>query len=212
MASSTKIEFSAKEFQLALELLDTEIGKSKNLRKAAPIKLVCAGGYVAVSYFRNRSSTQDIDYVLDPQIENVEKIRGKLQRAIGAVADKLQLSEEWINSRMEIFAVGESKLPLFIESIDQNVILWQGKNLTIYAAKWEWSLARKLKRIGSQLRDIDLSDAVAILNIMVDQNGGPLQRSTMKAWDRIVYTPIEDFVLDRVAREYEANFGKRGII
>jgi hypothetical protein len=90
--------------------------------------------------------------------------------------------------------------------------LWQGKNIVLYAAKWEWSLARKLKRIGSEGRPIDVSDAVAILNVMVDQNGAPLKRSTMKGWNTIVYTPIEDPVLDRVAAAYQEKYGAPGII
>lgn len=113
---------------------------------------------------------------------------------------------------MELFAVGETKAQLFRESIDQQVVLWRGKNLVIYAVKWEWSLARKLKRIGYERRDIDLSDAVEILKIMADENHGPLTRERMKAWNTIVYTPIEDKVLDIVASEFLVKYGVVGIV
>lgn len=113
---------------------------------------------------------------------------------------------------MELFAVGDTKAPLFRESIEQQVVLWRGKNLVIFAVKWEWSLARKLKRIGSEGRDIDFSDAVEILKNMVDGNGGPLTRDTMKSWNTIVYTPIEDTVLDIVAAAFSANYGVAGIV
>lgn len=82
---------------------------------------------------------------------------------------------------MEVFAIGETKQRLFHDSIIQGVVLWQGTNLIIYAAKWEWSLARKLKRIGSQRRDIDVSDAVEILAKMVVENEGPLSHELVKS-------------------------------
>lgn len=177
-----------------------------------PIKLLSAGGFVAVSHLRNRHATEDIDYIIDPNIENLGKIKEKLQKAILTVALKRKISEEWINARMEIFAVGGTKLQLFQESVEQQVILWRGKNLVIYAVKWEWSLARKLKRIGSERREVDVSDAVAILKIMVDKNGGPLRRETMKGWNTIVYTPIEDSVLDMVAERFSSKYGFPGIV
>lgn len=167
---------------------------------------------MAVSYLRNRLATEDIDYIIDPNIENLGKIKEKLQKAIIAVARKHNISEEWINGRMELFAVGATKTQLFRESIDQQVVLWRGKNLVIHAAKWEWSLARKLKRIGSERREVDVSDAVEILKIMVDKNNGPLTRDTMKAWNTIVYTPIEDPVLDIVAANFSAKYGVTGIV
>jgi hypothetical protein len=53
---------------IALGRLDEEVSKSKNLRKAAPVKIVAVGGYVAVSYLRNRTSTEDINYKSRPQL------------------------------------------------------------------------------------------------------------------------------------------------
>lgn len=52
---------------------------------------------------------------------------------------------------------------LFVALNTQGVVLWQGSNLIIYAAKWEGSLARKLKRIGSHRREVDISDAIEII-------------------------------------------------
>lgn len=49
---------------------------------------------------------------------------------------------------METYAPGENRRRLFLDSLAQSIVLWQGNNMIIYAAKWEWSLARKLKRIG----------------------------------------------------------------
>ncbi|OJD25467.1 hypothetical protein ACJ73_03163 [Blastomyces percursus] len=79
--------------------LDEEIGKSKNLRKAAPLQLVAVGGFVAVSYFQNRTSTEDLDYMIDPTLENLSKIEDKLVRAIKNVADKKGYDEGWVNDK-----------------------------------------------------------------------------------------------------------------
>ncbi|KAI9826795.1 MAG: hypothetical protein M1819_007266 [Sarea resinae] len=212
MTMALKTQFTAEEFYQALGDLDNEILESKNLKEVLPIKLICGGGFVAISHLRLRETTDDINFILDPQVKGQTKIRAKLRRAIENVAAYRGLTREWLNSRMEVFAVGNTKMHLFRDSLDQNVILWQGKNLVLYAVKWEWSLARKLKRIGSSNRSIDLDDAVAILRKMVDEKGGPLQRSTVKDLDQIVYTPIEDSVLDRVALAYNLTYGTPGIV
>ena len=161
-------------FLIALFYLDEEIGKSKSLRKAVPLKLVAVGGFVAVSYFHNRASTEDLDYMIDPGLNSMTKIEGKLACAIKAVAYRKGYDEGWVNDNVRMFAVGDSAQPLFQESVEQNVVLWRGKNLVIYAVKWEWSLARKVKRIGSTGRDADVSDAVALLRQMVDDSKGPI--------------------------------------
>ncbi|RSL52074.1 hypothetical protein CEP54_011098 [Fusarium duplospermum] len=149
---------------------------------------------------------------MDPNTKNEGKIKDKLQKAINSVARKHALSEEWINSRMEIFAVGETRQHLFRASIEQNVILWQGTHLIIYAAHWEWSLARKLKRIGSQRREVDVSDALEILAMVVQERGEPLTWEHVKSWDAIVYTPLDETAIARVANAYYDRWGTHGII
>lgn len=168
---------------------------------------------MAVAFFHNRETTEDIDFIIDPDTKNVAKVREKLQQAISKVADLRGITEEWINSRMEVFAVGDvNKRLLFNESVSQGAIIWQGKNLVIYAAKWEWALARKVKRIGSQNRDIDKSDAVALLSRMVQENGGPLTYELIKSWDEIVYTRLDDAAIKMVAELFIARFGNIGAI
>ncbi|KMU85165.1 hypothetical protein CIHG_02947 [Coccidioides immitis H538.4] len=194
--ASTKKTFTREDFQQ-----DEEIGKSKNLRKAVPIKLVAVG-----------ASTEDLDYMIDPALENLTKIEDKLGRAIKNVADKKGYDEGWVNDKVRLFAVGDSAQPLFRDSVAQNVVLWEGKNLIVYAVKWEWSLARKVKRIGSTRREADVSDAVALLRKIVEENGRPISRERAKSWDQIVFTPIEDSALDKVAEEYEKKYESSGFM
>lgn len=140
------------------------------------IKLLAAGGYVSVTYLQNRHATEDIGYILDPQIANQAKIAEKLHAAVRKVARSRGYALEWFDDKVAQFAVGATRLPLFQESVAQNVVLWRGTNLVIYAIKWEWSLARKLKRIGSSNR----------------RGGAPLQREVARGWKALVYSPIEE--------------------
>ncbi len=167
---------------------------------------------MSVTYFRNREATEDVDYILDPTIENQAKAEEKLQRAIERVAKSKKLTPDWINDKVAQFAIGATRLPLFQESIAQDIVLFKGKNLIIYAAKWEWSLARKLKRIGSTNRVIDIDDAVAILHEINRRNKTPMSRQVAKEFNAIVYSPIEDHVLDEVARSYKMKYGEDGLV
>ncbi|KAM3565689.1 hypothetical protein ARSEF4850_001289 [Beauveria asiatica] len=197
-----KPKISAEQFDQALRALDVEIGKSKNISKIKPVQLLSAGGFVAVTLFRNRFATEDIDYIINPDAPNVDKIMDKFQAAIERVAKQRNLDKGWINTQMEIFVTGRNRQSLFRDSVTQ----------IIYAAKWEWTMARELKRIGSENRKIDLSDAVEILAKMVQENGGPLALETVQSWDTIVYTtPLDMAAIKRVADAYRERWGVDGI-
>lgn len=172
--------------------------------------MISAGGFLAVNVFGNRSSTEDIDYILDPELKNLSKAEEKLSIAIRKVNKDLQLEDQWINDSMAVFAVGDKRKQLFRESVEQNEVVFQGKHFVIYAVKWQWGLTRKLIRLGASLgrkEDIDLSDAVALARRIVEQEGTALNRDMVKSWTDNIYTPIEDQVLDRVAAEYVKKYG-----
>lgn len=101
---------------------------------------------------------------------------------------------------------------LFQESVEQNVVLWRGQNLIVYAVKWEWALIRKLKRISISGKEGDIGDAVAILHEINEINGGPLDRRVARGWNGVSYSPVEEIVLDEVARRYAVEYGEEGLI
>jgi hypothetical protein len=173
----------------------------------SPIRLLAVGGFVSVTYLKNRHSTEDVDFILDPQIQNQDKILEKIQRAADNIAKQRNYFRDWFNDKVAQFAVGDVRLPLFQDSVAQNIVLWHGKNMIIYAVSWEWSLARKLKKIGSTNREIDVSDAVAILHEINTRNGTPLDWKAAKGWNAIVYTPIEDHVLQAIVVRSKAEYG-----
>ncbi|KAA8894746.1 hypothetical protein FN846DRAFT_999075 [Sphaerosporella brunnea] len=198
-----KSQFNSDDFYLALQLLDEEIGNSRNLCKVAPIILLAVGGFVAVTYFGNRDSSHDLDYILDPSLPNVAKMSEKLEKAILVVAKKANYHDKWANDNVAVFAIGDRRIRLFRESLEQNVVLYQGKHLVVYAGKWEWVLEQKLKRIAKDNRQMDIEDSVVILKVLTDKQGGPMSRETIKGWCTNIYEPIQDSVLDTVGQNYQ---------
>lgn len=198
---------------LALNKLDEQTGNSKNLRRMSPIRMISAGGFVAVSLFGNRTSTEDVDYILDTQIKDPKKAEQKLIVAIKVVTELLDMDKDWINDSMAVFAVGDTRQKLFRASVEQNEVLFQGKYLTIYAAEWQWAMTRKLIRLSTKDRaaEIDRSDCVELLNRIIGAGRVPLERSVVKNWTDNIYTPIRDDVLDEVAADYKQKYGSRGL-
>lgn len=175
--------------------------------------MISAGGFVAVSLFGNRDSTEDVDYILDTQMKDPKKAEEKLIVAIKVVTELLDMDKDWINDSMAVFAVGDVRQKLFRVSVEQNEVLFQGKYLTIYAAEWQWAMTRKLIRLSTKDRaaEIDRSDCVELLSRIIGAGRVPLERSVVKNWTDNIYTPIRDDVLDDVAAEYEQKYGSRGL-
>lgn len=177
--------------------------------------MVSAGGFVAVNVFGNRSSTEDVNYILDPYIKNPTKAEEKLRTAIQTVTRQLELENKWINDSMSVYAAAKKGRTLFRESIEQNEVLFHGTYLVIYAAKWQWALARKLIRIsgqGDRGEGIDRSDSVELIRQIIGPKGKPLHRDVMKGWMDNIYTPIRDDVLDQVAADYETKYGTQDVV
>lgn len=197
------------QMTIALLALDEAIGKSKNLRKMAPVRLITAGGFVAVSLFGNRDSTEDVDYILDPWIKNPTKAEEKLRIAVQDVTKQLKMETHWINDSMAVFAVGDVRRQLFEDSVRQNQILFQGKWLVLYAVEWQWAVTRKLIRLSTEpvMRDVDINDSVELIHRIVSRQASLLTRGEVKGWTNNIYTPISDTVLGLVTVNYKARYG-----
>jgi hypothetical protein len=187
-----------------------EVGRSKNLKKAGPIKLIAVGGFVAVTHFANRKSTHDLDYFLDPTLPNLFKLTAKLKKAINSVSNKASYSTKWANDSVGVYAAGDRRVKLFNDSIAQGIVIYSGKYLQVYAGQWEWILERKLKRISRAEREEDVQDCVTILKALTDKAGGPLSRDMIKGWNTNIFDPITDFAFARVGTRYHVEFGVEG--
>lgn len=59
---------------------------------------MAVGGFLAVTYLRNRASTEDIDYILDPEWANDEAIKKPNCDTISEVAHMHKYSPSWANA------------------------------------------------------------------------------------------------------------------
>lgn len=201
---------------IALTLLDAEFGKSELLCVVSPIRIISTGGYVAVTHFHNRATTCDVDYLLDPDIEDNEDIKEDMRRAGEVVADKMNCDKDWFNNELSIFTSRPKRPALFNESILQNVILFKGKRLVIYAGKWTWALEQKVRRIGNSSRQAknqtDIIDVVAILRVITVEIASPLSGKYVKALNTNGFdVPPTEETLKLIAETYRKTYGEEGL-
>ncbi|KAJ5730756.1 uncharacterized protein N7483_005264 [Penicillium malachiteum] len=150
-----------------------------------------AGGFLAVAYLKNRDSTGDIDYLIDPEFAKDKEIQDALQRAIDAVSDKLNYEEEWINERTTIFV----------------------KTWRFWQPPLEWALERKLRRIYSGDRgrkaDLDITDAVALLESLRERSGAPLDMESIRRMNWNGFDVLPDVkTMEMVAAKYRAKYNR----
>lgn len=154
------------------------------------ITLIVAGGFVSVTYIHNRDTTRNIDYFALEQ--NGQDNNYRLLDAIKEVAEMKGWSREWMSWYMAIAAPGEEERTRWVEeSIAQGTILYQSQMLIIYAAKWEWAISSKLKRLGSinpalpgaaEKRANDILDLLAMLKLLIDTREKTLTRNEIVGW------------------------------
>ena len=191
---------------IALTKLDAELGKLQLPASAIPIRLISVGGYVAVKHLGNRKSTFDIDYVLDPTLENSNQVKLGITAAIFAVAEALDYQHTWMNDDCKVFTGGrQRRLGLFSDTLRQNVVLWLSKHLIIFAGEWQWAFGLKLRRIAETRIQTDLDDAVCILKEL-EARYGPLSKDYLGN-----FIPNQKSTVDLIVQTYEKTYGKFGI-
>lgn len=179
----------------------------------APIRLMTAGGFLAVSYLKNRDSTGDIDFLLDPEYAGDKEIKNALRETATSVANELQYNEDWLNEAMSIFVSAQSRRVLFKRAEDQGIALFKGQHLEILAAPIEWALERKLRRIYAADRErkteADIDDAVALLRRIRELEKGPLDLEAIRQMNLNGFDVTPDHgTMERVAKAYHDKFGE----
>lgn len=173
-------------WDIALAALDAQIGKSELLMSVAPIRLMSVGGFVSVKLFQNRNSTIDVDCLMDPNFDAVQEYRSEFWKAVRQVGVTLHHETDWLNDELRNFIQSSKRQDLFLESVEQDIIMYRGKNLKIFAGKMEWALERKIRRIANahrpRLKDID--DAVAVTRFIIEDCGGPLSGDYVEQLNR----------------------------
>ena len=183
----------------------------------APLRLISVGGFLAVKLFHNRETTTDIDVLIDPNVDADRDYRATVLEAINAVSKAHGFAEDWINDQLRIFVKDDLRMLLFLESVQQNVLLYDGVNLQIYAGRLDFALERKLRRIaqrqGNRNVDHDVSDALAIVHYMVSNDGRPLSKDECVGLDENGFgLLIDEAAVDLVAERYLDKYGVQGIV
>ncbi|KAF9893923.1 Chitin synthase, class 1 [Aspergillus nanangensis] len=200
-------------FGPGLEVLDSEMGKDEWLIAFAPITLLSAGGFLAVNFFRNRDSTGDLDYLLEPQWAHDNDIKEPLQGAMSRAARILGFTPDWANEEMAFFVPDWARERLFQEAKKQNIVLWQGTNLRILAVPLEWALERKMRRVHNSRahtkRGSDMDDALALLRYLSTKNRGPLDREHVRTMNMCSNDMRPDrATMDEIAAAYREKYGE----
>ena len=179
----------------------------------APINLMVAGGFFAVTYLKNREATEDIDYLLDPEWANDEDIKEPLRNGIQAVADMHNYLPGWANEDTGLFVTRRAREVLMRRAIEQDIVLWSGENIRILAAPIEWVLETMLRRVHSNARgrktEGDLSDALAILKYLRDKHSTKLDMEYYRAQNVNGFDVMPDYsTMRRVAAAYKDKYGE----
>lgn len=179
----------------------------------APIRVLTAGGFLAVSYLKNRDSTGDLDYLMDPEYVGDEDIQRALDTAVRNVALRLRYNDEWMNDAMSIFVTKKSRQVLFERALSDGLTLFKGEHLEVLAAPIEWALERKLRRIHGARTDrkveMDMSDAVAILKHLRTRNNGPLDLEAIRTMNVNGFDVLPDYrTMQKVAEEYRREYNE----
>ncbi|OAX81083.1 hypothetical protein ACJ72_04576 [Emergomyces africanus] len=207
-----KLVLDKTKMNTGLDALDKALGEDKMIYAFSPITMVSPGGYLAVSYFQNRSTTEDIDVIIDPEHSSDRELLDKVRIIMMKVGRDLGFGSHWINDAVALFLTQPAPQSIFSEAKQQNIILWSGENLRVLAAPLEWGLETKLRRLSANPHHhkaiTDTEDVLVLLNALIDQNKGPLERNAIQTMNRNGFdVGIGDRVLDRVAEAYQERYG-----
>lgn len=155
--------------------------------------------------------------LIDPNVDAVPEYRDEVWKSIRRVSKTHGFVHDWVNDQLRIFLRNELRENLFLESIRQNVLIYAGKNLVIYAGRLDFALERKLRRVaqksGNRNLEYDLSDALAIIDYLVSERGHPLGVDYCMSLDENGFgLAVERSDIEMVAARYLNKFGGQGIV
>lgn len=78
-----------------------------------------------MTYLKNRDSTGDLDYLIEPEYVGDADIERALEAAVREVAFRLGYNDEWMNDAMSIFVTRKSRQILFERALKDGVTLFK---------------------------------------------------------------------------------------
>ena len=198
-----------------LRAVDAAIESSDLLMSVAPLRFMTVGGMLAVSLFENRPTTKDIDFLLDPNVDAVREYHAEVRRIINEVGEKHGFNDDWMNDELKIFIRQSNRLNMFLQSVEQGMVVHEGKNLVVYAGRLDFALERKLRRLNGdniRPRDLDLSDAVALVHMLKDPDHPLSWQYCQSLDDNEIGMQVGNGGIQVVADEYQRVHGRQGIV
>ena len=125
---------------------------------------------------------------------------------------------DWVNEDLSVFLRASRRYPFFLESVQQDVRVFAGRNLEIYAVRLDFALEWKFRRVaqesGPRRVEADILDALAIIDYMVEaRDGQPLSMEYCLGLDENHFgMGLEQLPVEMVARRYLAEYGRPGIV
>lgn len=174
----------------------------------APINIISVGGFLSVNYLKNRATTEDLDYLLEPKWAKNEKIKVPLQNAINAVAEEERLEFDWMNEDMALWTNTDVRETIFQKAVAQNIVLFEGQAIKVYAGPFDWALENKLRRLAfsHSKKDktvVDTSDALHLFKHFRDMNRGPLDMEHYRRLNTNGFDPeLEPRHMESIAAKY----------
>ena len=203
-------ELNAGEMRAALTIAGKYLRKKRH-----PLTVVAIGGGIATLHLRSRDTTPDFDFFArDLDAHDHQLIRDTSNKA----TDSMGAPRQWFNSRVSAFLSQNVRYRLVDEAIVANEVVFQHQGLTVLAAPWRYSFCTKLNRMHRGVtnrryyKPYDISDAIAFLQRLVQQHGGPVPRTNITDWlSEFGFTYDEDIVM-QVGDEYQVVHGEIGIV
>ncbi|EIM79652.1 uncharacterized protein STEHIDRAFT_163475 [Stereum hirsutum FP-91666 SS1] len=180
---------------------------------SAPIEYVSAGGYLAVTYFKNRETTDDIDVVrVNYGSDWDDHKRSIFYDCVRTVASVRNLGSDWFSMSLGITAPDGTLRDEWIAITKrQNIILYESAMIRIYAADLKWCLVSKIKRypqlvtvVGmarlEQKQRTEIEDMRNILaHMMKERKFKPVTEKELRSW-----YPQKGFIFPGVVNEVAA--------
>ncbi|KAH6628847.1 hypothetical protein F5144DRAFT_604968 [Chaetomium tenue] len=179
------------------------------------LSVIAVGGAVNTLHLRSRTTTHDVD-VFGSDFGNESRIL--LDEAMHDAQQHVPgLGTDWLNTETQMYMPGPMHDELTQLARRQNVQVYVGQGLTIFAAPWEYAFTAKINRIlvgGVQARPYDLDDAVTYIHEYIQSHGNqPVPMATVLKWARRWHHEVTDDVLrNRVTPEYRRRYGRDAFV
>ncbi|KAK2762162.1 hypothetical protein FQN54_001170 [Arachnomyces sp. PD_36] len=184
--------------------------------KNAQLTVIAVGGAVNTIFLRTRESTHDVD-IFGSNLSNQDRVL--LDDAMHYTQQQRTglLGTDWFNTENQMWMTTDLHRELTNEAVQQNDVVFEEAGLKVLAAPWEYGFSGKISRLmkgGEQVRAYDLADAVHYLDLYIRKHGGrPVRVATVEEWaKRFRHTTSREYLLDKVNKEYRAQYGRDGII